>query len=242
MLAATTSAVPVDLNQQHVTLRFEGTMITHWSVGPDVSDDGCVADTHHGNGTQTVDYKTHGVVNMTLVDSGGNLAFQADDRASEHHAADGFRYAHMNQLGTIEDDYTPSKGPTAGCPPLPDPPEQTQNDTGCGGEQVPWDAQFAAFRNRFQVFVSAFPSENLVAECPFEPVHGHGPAGQIGSFPPKTQETVPTDQVRHALERTHGRFIIHGSQHWSSSGKFGGYTTVARTSVTWKATFTRAHP
>ena len=257
VLAAPTSAtrarppnVPIPaqtLNQQHATLQFDGRFLTTWSLGPHESDDRCEIDTRHGSGKQSIHYSTThnghpNRANVTIVDSGGNLAFQVAtrDRARLGHQSPGFRLGQINQQGAVEDDFTnsPSRDPF-GCPPLPDPPEQLQDESGCGGEKVPWDVEVIAAGSKFQVFVSAFPSNDLIAHCPFYGAPDVGSGGGIGSFT-HLFESVPLSHVRSVMEKRNGKLIIHGSQRFHSDAPIGGVDLTTTTTATWKVTLIRA--
>jgi hypothetical protein len=257
VLAAPTSAIRVPppsvpipsagLNQKHATLQFTGHWSSKWTLGPKITVDSCETDTRHGTGTQKIDYSTtHGGhanrANVTIVDSGANLAFQVPvkDRAKPNHPAPGFRTGDIEQQGAVEDDFTnsPNRDPF-GCPPLPDPPEQLQDESGCGGEQVPWDVQVLAFGSKFQVSVAAFPENGFVAHCPFYAAPEVGSGGGVGSF---TQmfETIPLSHVRKAMSKPHGKLIVHGSQRWHTDDPVDGTDLSATTTVTWKLTLIRA--
>ncbi len=252
VVAAPTSAVRIPpipaqtLNQQHATLQFQGTMTTHWLLGPYSSDDGCELDMRHGTGSQRVQYSTthNGHANralVTIVDSGNNLTFQPKERARPGRPAAGFRTGQIDQTGIVADEYTnsPQRDPV-GCPPLT--ADKTQDQSGCGTEHVPWDVNVTAVGSRFQVFVAAFPSNGLVAHCPLYTAPEVGSGGGVGSFPQHTFETIPLSRVRSAMEKPHGKLVVHGSQRWESSEPIGQIPVTTTTIVTWKVTLIRAHP
>jgi len=256
VIAAPTSAIRVPphvpipsagLNQKHATLQFTGHFTTKWSLGPRMDDDTCQIDTRHGSGTQTIDYSTthfghDNRANVVITDSGGNLAFQVPvaDRAKPNRPAPGFRTGQINQQGAVEDDFTPSPSRDPfGCPPLPDPPEQLTDDSGCGGEKVPWDVQVIVQGGKFKPMVSAFPSNDLVAHCPFYAPPDVGSGGGIGSFT-NLSEAVPLSHVRSIMEKRNGKLIVHGSQSWHSDAPVGGIDLSTTTRATWKVTLIRA--
>jgi hypothetical protein len=257
VLAAPTSATRVPppsvplpaqtLNQKHATLQFTGHWSSKWSLGPKITVDSCQTDTLHGTGTQKIDYSTtHGGhanrANVTIVDSGANLFFQVPPahRAKPGQPAPGFRPGEIDQQGAVEDDFTnsPNRDPF-GCPPLPDPPEQLQDESGCGTEHVPWDVQVLAVGSKFNVQVAADPQNGFVAHCPFYAATEVGSGGGDGSFTDMF-ETIPLSHVRKAMEKRHGKLIVHGTQRWHTDKPVGGADLSATTTVTWKLTLIRA--
>lgn len=246
------TASGASLNQQHATLQFEGTMTTRWTYHPETgSYTECYDSVTHGSGHQQVHYNTRRQhVNVTIVDSGGSIAFQLqpDERARPNHVAVGFRTADVGRVGLIETDFERSSSPSQTCGPPPGPrkigelqspdPEVT-DDTGCGGAKFPWDVQPFAEGDKFHLGLAGFIPSDMV-KCP---IYASPGGDENLTFPSQTTANVSIGEVRRALSRRHGKLIIHGSHHWHYNGpKFGPKDITTTTDVTWKLTLIRAHP
>jgi hypothetical protein len=237
------------LNQQHATLQFEGTMLTHWTLPPQSGgQDDCFDLTEHGSGQQTMQFRSKHV-NVTIVDSGPSIAFQIEgiERAGPGHPALGFPGADAQRVGYIETDseYAPNHSPT--CGPVPKPHKKGEQEapdphvvdaSGCGGGKVPWDAQPLVIGNKLMPEVSTFLPNRLSVQCPF---FGAISGDEQGEMPNVTATHISVSTVRQVLSHNHGKLIIHGSQHWRHSSQ-GSSDFTASTTLSWKVILIRAHP
>lgn len=248
-LALGGAARAASLDQEHATLQFEGTMLTHWTLLPqDGGSDDCFDATEHGNGQQTMHFRSKHV-NVTIVDAGPSISFQIEgtERARPGHPALGFPGADAQRVGYIETDYEYAPNHSLECGPVPKPHKQGEQESpdpnvvdasGCGGGRVPWDAQPIVVGNKLMPEVSTFLPNELSVKCPF---FGAISGDEQGEMPNVTATHISVSTVRNVLSNEHGKLIIHGSQHWRhSSHTSPDFTSL--TTVSWKMTLIRAHP
>jgi hypothetical protein len=248
-LAGATSARAANLNQQHATLQFEGTMLTHWTLPPqDGGSDECFDATEHGSGRQTIHFKSNHV-NVTIVDSGPSIAFQIErgERARPRHLALGFRGADAERVGFIETEYEYAPNHSLTCGPVPKPHKRGEQEapdshlvdaSGCGGDKVPWDAQPIVVGSKLMPEVATFLPTDLRVQCPF---FGAISGDEQGEMPNVTATHVSVSEVRRVLSHKHGKLIIRGSHDWRHTSEVSPQFS-STTTVNWKAILIRAHP
>jgi hypothetical protein len=248
------TALGASLNQQHATLQFVGTMTTNWTYHPQTeigSGGDCYDSTTFGSGHQQVHYDTRRQhVDVTIVDSGGTIAFQLDpaERARPHHLALGFRSADVGRAGLVETDFefAPNHSLTCGPPPGPrkigeeQPPDpEVTDDSGCGGAKFPWDVYPIVEGGTFYPGLAGFIPSDMI-KCP---IYASPGGDENLTIPREATAHVSVAAVRRALTPRHGKLIIQSSHHFHYSGsKFGPKDVTTTTTVSWKITLIRAHP
>jgi hypothetical protein len=252
-MSAPTVAAVASLDEQHATLQFVGTMHTSWTYHPQTLEDpgGCYDTTTFGSGHQQVNYNTFRQhVNVTIVDSGGSIAFQLDpkERAGPRHRGVGFPLADVGRAGLIETDFAFAQNHSLTCGPPPGPqkigeamppdPDVT-DDSGCGGAQFPWDVSPIDVAGKFEIGLAGFLPSDMV-KCP---IFAHPGGDENGTIPAQATAHIPLNELRDALTPRHGKLTIHFSHHYRFSGPMSSAKDVTTTTdVTWKITLIRAHP